>query len=138
MPLRTFQIGSGRRPGEGLRIGAVRFLPRGVRKEEYAKYDYFDVWFPLLAPSADLLRWFRDVEGRTAAQRWTKFRERYVREMKTTDCRQAITLLAALSLETSINIGCYCADESHCHRSILGELIELAVSSGLSVKRPPV
>lgn len=122
--LGTFQIGSPRRAGEGLRVGTVRFLPRGVKKEDYARLDYFDVWFPLLAPSSELLKWLKSREWKSETVRWSKFRERYVAEMRKTDARQAIKLLAELSRAAPLSIGCYCEIESACHRSILRELIE--------------
>ncbi|HXU08361.1 MAG TPA: DUF488 family protein [Blastocatellia bacterium] len=122
--LETFQIGSPRKLGEGLRVGTVRFLPRGVKKEDYARLDYFDVWFPLLAPSSELLKWLKTREWPNEQVRWKKFRERYIAEMNKTDARQAIKLLAELSRATALVIGCYCENESACHRSILRELIE--------------
>lgn len=124
--LGTFRVGSPRSRGEGLRVGTVRFLPRGVKKEDYARLDYFDVWFPLLAPSAELLRWLKSREWSSEQVRWSKFREQYMAEMNKTDARQAIQLLAALSRATSLSIGCYCENESACHRSILRELIQTA------------
>ena len=124
--LRTFRVGTPRKPDEGLRVGTVRFLPRGVKKEDYARLDYFDVWFPLLAPSAELLRWMKVRDWPSEQVRWSKFKERYIAEMKKTDARQAIKLLAELARATPLSIGCYCENESFCHRSILIELIEHA------------
>ena len=124
--LGTFKAGSPRKPGEGLRVGTVRFLPRRVKKEDYARLDYFDVWFPLLAPSAELIKWVKAGGGPSEPKRWAKFKERYTAQMKKTDARQAIKLLAELARVTPISIGCYCEDESACHRSILRELIEKA------------
>jgi len=124
--LGTFRVGSPRKPEEGLRVGTVRFLPRGVRKEDYPRLDYFDVWFPLLAPSAELFKWLKTGNWSNEQVRWSKFRERYTAEMKKTDARQAIKLLAELSKATPLSIGCYCENESGCHRSILRELIERA------------
>jgi uncharacterized protein YeaO (DUF488 family) len=124
--LGIFRAGTPRKPKEGLRIGTVRYLPRGVKKEDYARLDYFDVWLPLLAPSTDLLKWIKAEEWRSDKIRWSKFRERYVSEMSKTDARQAIKLLAELARSTPLSIGCYCEDESFCHRSILRELIRNA------------
>ena len=120
MPLRfhTVQIGSPRRPGEGLRIGAVRFLPRGVPKSKYRERDLFDVWLPILAPSRELLKAFRDGKLSPA-----KFFQRYRSEMTQTDPRQVIELLAALAHQTPLSVACYCDDETRCHRSVLGSLI---------------
>ncbi len=117
-----YQLGIPRRRGEGLRVGVVRHLPRGVRKEDYAPLAYFDVWFPNVAPSAALLRWVHE----DAEARWARFVERYAREMKQPDSSHAIELLAEMAKRTPISIGCFCSDESHCHRSVLRELIQQA------------
>jgi uncharacterized protein YeaO (DUF488 family) len=98
MNLGTFQVGSPRKLGEGLRVGTVRFLPRGVKKEDYARLNYFEAWFPLLAPSSELLNWLKT--GEWPRVRWSKFRERYMSEMNKTDARQAIKLLAELARAT--------------------------------------
>lgn len=121
LKLHKYQYGSQRTRGEGLRIGTARRPPRGVFKTDYARDDYFDVWLPVLAPSRELLKWAREDE-RTHEQ-WVK---RYQKEMKKTDPRQVIKLLAKLASATPIAIGCYCADESRCHRSLLYELIKQA------------
>jgi uncharacterized protein YeaO (DUF488 family) len=118
---RTVQLGTPRSPGEGLRIGTVRHLPRGVRKEDYARLDYFDLWLPILAPSRELLGSFQRGEIPLA----TLFR-RYRREMQQTEAKQVIGLLAALASQTSLSVGCYCPDETQCHRSILGEMVRAA------------
>jgi uncharacterized protein YeaO (DUF488 family) len=118
---RTVRIGSPREPGEGLRIGAVRFLPRGVPKAEYAQRDLFDVWLPILSPSRELLAAFRDQKTSSA-----KFFKAYERQMHETDAKQVIEMLAALARDTPLSVACYCEDETHCHRSILGRLIRAA------------
>jgi len=125
MSIRTYQIGSPRRRGDGLRVGTVRFLPRGVKKEDYARLALFDVWLPVLAPSRALLRWAkgRDLTGQTRRT----FFARYAREMEAnTDSRQVIRLVAKTSLRTAISVGCYCVDETRCHRSVLLRLIRKA------------
>jgi uncharacterized protein YeaO (DUF488 family) len=127
--LNTFQIGTPRKGNEGLRVGAVRFLPRGVKKEDYASLDFFDVWFPLLAPSSELLKSLKRRQWPSEKVRFSRLRSRYVAEMKKTDARQAIKLLAELARSTPLAIGCYCQNESACHRSILRELIEDAAHS---------
>lgn len=127
MPLRTYQVGSPRKRGEGLRIGTVRFPPRGVHKEDYARLDFFDVWFPLVAPSHALMTWAKthDIAGNAAANR--AFHERYARELATTPAaRHSILLLAALAQKTPISVGCFCEDENNCHRSTLKTVIEKA------------
>jgi uncharacterized protein YeaO (DUF488 family) len=123
--LRPYRIGSPRARGEGLRIGTVRLLPRGVRKEDYGARDYFDVWFPIVAPSRKLLDWIHG-EG---PDKWSLFCQKYEREMTTNgDSRQAIKLLAELAKVTPIAIGCYCEDETYCHRTVLLKLIEAAAA----------
>jgi uncharacterized protein YeaO (DUF488 family) len=126
LKLSTFQVGSPRKRGEGIRIGTVRYTPHGVSKRDYARYDYFDLWLPTLAPSRRLLQWARKRDFETE-QDWDTFAERYEREMtKQTDSRQTLVLLARLAQKTPLSVGCYCADESGCHRSILRKLIERA------------
>ena len=126
--LRTYVLGSPRRRGEGLRIGCVRFLPRGVKKEDYARLDYFDVWFPVVAPGAGLIRDFKS-EGLNEKS-WARFKRRYIIEMKkNAEARGAIKLLSEVARKTPVSIGCYCRDERFCHRSILKELIEEAAEN---------
>jgi len=121
LKLTTYRIGSPRRKGEGLRIGTVRLLPRGVRKSEYAKRDLFDVWLPLVAPSRELLKSYN--EGKKSSAQL--FRA-YKAEMQAPAARHTIELLAAIARETPIAVGCYCEDESRCHRKVLIELIRAA------------
>jgi uncharacterized protein YeaO (DUF488 family) len=122
LKLSTYRFGTPRRRGQGLRVGAVRHLPRGMRKEDYARLNQFDVWFPTVAPSAGLVSWLRE----DPEARWPRFVERYQREMKRPESRHAIQLLAEIAKRTPISIGCFCEDESHCHRSILRKLIQQA------------
>jgi uncharacterized protein YeaO (DUF488 family) len=124
MALSTYRVGTPRARGEGLRIAPVRFLPRGVKKADYARKDYFDVWLPVLAPSAALFKWIMARQDDPAA--WTTFRRRYAREMERPEARQTIALLAALSDRADFAIGCYCEDEARCHRSVLRQLIARA------------
>lgn len=125
MALRTFRIGTPRARGEGLRLGTVRYLPRGVQKKDYARLDYFDLWLPVLSPSRDLFAWA--VKGEGLKRKPEQFFARYVREMTAnTDARQTIALLAELGKKTSIAVGCYCEDESRCHRSALIRLLRPA------------
>jgi uncharacterized protein YeaO (DUF488 family) len=120
MPVRIVRLGTARADGEGLRIGTVRRPPRGVRKEDYTAKDIFDVWFPNLSPSEDLLK---AAQPATDEKSWQLFRKRFLVEMKSPEARRDLDLLAALSHQTSFSIGCYCEDESRCHRSILQELL---------------
>jgi uncharacterized protein YeaO (DUF488 family) len=121
MAIRVVRLGTPRHPGEGLRIGTVRRPPRGVRKENYAGQDYFDVWLPELAPSAPLVS-FAYAKPWTDA-RWATYQRRYSSEMKKPATRRLLGMLAALSTQTDFSVGCYCQDESRCHRSLLRELL---------------
>lgn len=123
MSVRIVRLKTPRGPDEGLRIGTVRRPPRGVLKADYAARDYFDVWLPELAPSAPLVSWA--LSEPFTPQRWAFYRRRYRREMQQPAAQRLITLLAALSLQTNFSVGCYCEDETHCHRSLLkGLLVE--------------
>lgn len=120
MAIRIVRLGSPREKDEGLRIGTVRRPPRGVRKDEYAAKDIYDVWYPNLAPSEALLK-----EGLAAddARSWARFARKFNAEMRQPDARHTLDLLAALSHRANLAIGCYCEDESHCHRSLLRALL---------------
>ena len=121
MAIRIVRLGSARVAKEGLRIGTVRRPPRGVRKADYAKRDYFDVWLPELAPSAPLVSWA--LSAPFTEKRWAAYGRRYLREMRQPAPQRLIGLLAAMSRRTEFSIGCYCEDESHCHRSVLKKLL---------------
>ncbi len=121
MAFRVVRLGSARQFEEGLRIGTVRRPPRGVRKQDYAARNYFDVWLPELAPSAPLVSWA--LSQPFTAVRWANYVRRYKSEMSKPATKRLIGLLAALSARTDFSVGCYCVDESHCHRSILKELL---------------
>jgi uncharacterized protein YeaO (DUF488 family) len=123
MSVRIIRLGSPRHPGEGLRIGTVRRPPRGVPKGEYASRDIYDVWLPALAPSEALLKDARAALADGDEKAWKSFVRRYRAEMKAPDARALLDVLAALSHQTSFAVGCYCADESRCHRSVLRELL---------------
>ena len=120
MPIRVVRLGSSRVRGEGLRLGTVRRPPRGVPKDEYASRDFYDVWLPELAPSEPLLK---QALGAEDARAWQTFAKRYRAEMRRPETARLLSLLAALSHHTSFSVGCYCADESRCHRSLLKELL---------------
>lgn len=121
MSLRVVRLGTARHPGEGLRLGTVRRPPRGVRKEQYASSDYFDAWLPELSPSAPLVS-FALSKPFTPA-RWTSYARRYRAEMRRPAAQRLLEVLAALSRQTNLSVGCYCEDESHCHRSLLKQLL---------------
>jgi uncharacterized protein YeaO (DUF488 family) len=123
MTVRIVRLGSKRVPGEGLRIGTVRRPPRGVPKSEYAKRDLYDVWLPNLAPSEDLLKAAQASVAAGDERGWKAFVRRYRAEMKQPDQRALLDTLAALSRTADFSVGCYCADEARCHRSVLRELL---------------
>ena len=121
MAIRIVQLGTPRSPDEGLRIGTVRRPPRGVPKSEFASGDWYDVWFPNLAPSAELVK---QAQAAASAQEWAAFAKHYRAEMAAAEPARTLDLLAALSHRTNFSVGCYCTDEAHCHRSILRALLE--------------
>ena len=120
MAIRVVRLGSPRVRGEGLRIGTVRRPPRGVARAEFAVRDFYDVWLPDLSPSEELVR----LALRARSERdWQAFVKRYRSEMKRPQAKRLVDLLVALSRVTAIAVGCYCADESRCHRSVLKEIL---------------
>lgn len=121
MTVRIVRLGTPRAPGEGLRIGTVRRPPRGVPKAEFASRDFYDVWFPNLAPSVDTMKLAQQAD--TDAQ-WSAFARKYRQEMSTPENQHTLELLAALSQRSDFSVGCYCEDESRCHRSLLRGLLE--------------
>ena len=127
MSIRIVRLGSPRTAGEGPRLGTVRRPPRGVKKTEYAKRDFFDVWLPELAPSAALFSWARGQPW--TPDRWRQFAKRYRKEMGEPAARHLLETLAALSRQSSFSMGCYCEEEANCHRSLLRELLEEAGAS---------
>ena len=131
MTIRIVKLGAPRTPDEGLRIGTVRRPPRGVKKEDYASKDIYDVWFPNLSPSEALLKEGLQIKDEKS---WNKFKRKFVAEMKLAEPRRDLDLLAALSHRTNFAIGCYCEDETRCHRSILRELLEQREASMIGGK----
>ena len=121
MVVRVVRLGSARAEGEGTRIGTVRRPPRGVQKAEFASQDWYDVWFPNLAPSAETMKL-----GHAAATpvQWATFVKKYRAEMSTSEASHTIQLLAVLSRHSNFSVGCYCENEAHCHRSVLRSLLE--------------
>jgi len=119
--IRVVRIGTPRARGEGVRVGTVRLLPRGVRKEDYAKRDFFDAWLPEVAPSRELVAYAQAKPWTDV--RWAAFTKRYLREMERPEAQRVIALLAALGKQTNFSIGCYCENPWRCHRSLLGELL---------------
>lgn len=120
--IRIVRLGSPRRVDEGLRIGTVRRPPRGVAKSEFSKRNFYDVWLPMLAPSEPLLKVALAVTDEDE-RGWKRFVGKYRAEMQQPPARHILDTLAALSHQTNFSIGCYCADERRCHRSVLRELL---------------
>ena len=127
--IRVVRLGTARAKDEGLRLGTVRRPPRGVRKSDYARLDYYDLWLPELAPSGPLVSWALSKPWTDA--RWARYARRYIAEMRAPAAQRLIAVLAALSRQTDFSVGCYCEKEARCHRSLLGALLE---SAGARVK----
>ena len=124
MAIRVVRLGQPRSPGEGIRLGTVRRPPRGVPKSEFARRDFYDVWLPELAPSGPVVSWA--LADPWTPARWRRYERIYLKEMRTPGARHLIELLVAMSRTTDFSVGCYCEDASHCHRSLLGRLLEEA------------
>lgn len=130
MPIRIVQLGSPRSADEGLRIGTVRRPPRGVPKAEFARRDYYDVWYPELSPEADTMQLALQshqlqAQGQTAEadKLWKQFQQHFRKQLAAAPASRTLDLLAALSHQTAFALGCYCEDEARCHRSILRSLL---------------
>ena len=121
MTVRIVRLGTARDRGEGLRIGTVRRPPRGVPKTKFASENWYDVWLPELSPSDATVKLGLKAQGE---REWAVFVKRYEREMASASAGRILDLLTALSQETDFSVGCYCEDESHCHRSILRRLLK--------------
>jgi uncharacterized protein YeaO (DUF488 family) len=128
MAIRVVRLGSERSEGEGTRIGTVRRPPRGIPKEKFASQNWYDVWFPNLAPSLETMKFAQEAK---APGLWAAFTRKYRAEMATPENTHILALLATLSHQTDFSVGCYCADETHCHRSILRALL---IERGAEVK----
>jgi len=120
MSVHIVRLGADRLPGEGVRFGTVRRPPRGIRKADYASKNFYDVWLPTLSPSPELVK--QALTARSERD-WRRFVTKYRREMAAAHASAALDVLAALSLQADFSVGCYCADESRCHRSVLRELL---------------
>jgi len=121
MAIRVVRLGTPRARGEGLRLGTVRLLPRGVKKADYAKRNFFDVWLPEVAPTKELVAYAQAKPWTDA--RWAAFAKKYLREMQRPEAQRVVALLAALGKQTNFSIGCYCENPWRCHRSLLGQLL---------------
>src|SRR5688572_21592849 len=131
MTVRIVRLGTPRAAGEGTRLGTVRRPPRGVRKSDYARLDWYDVWFPLLAPSVSTMKLGLGAE---TERQWAAFARKYRAEMAQPAARQALDALAAFSQHTNFSVGCYCENERRCHRSLLRELLS---ARGAKLEPPP-
>ena len=123
MTIRIVRLGSPRGRNEGLRIGTVRRPPRGVPKAEFASRNFYDVWLPDLAPSDALVKRALAAQRAGDEKGWARFVKRYRAEMKRPEAERLLAMLAALSRQTNLAVGCYCEDETHCHRSVLREML---------------
>lgn len=124
MTVHIVRLGGERLPDEGLRIGTVRRPPRGVARADFARRNFYDVWLPNLAPSEELLKQALAAVAGADDREWRQFVRRYRTEMKSPEHRALLDTLAALSHHANFSVGCYCADESRCHRSVLRELLQ--------------
>ena len=120
MAIKIVRLGTNRSQGEGLRLGTVRRPPRGVSKSKFASQNWYDVWLPDVAPSAELMKLGKAAES---DKEWAVFVRKYRKEMAHPDKSRILDLLAALSHQTNLSVGCYCENEARCHRSILRELL---------------
>lgn len=123
MAIRIVRLGSDRAPDEGLRIGTVRRPPRGVPKAEFATQNWYDVWYPNLAPSVETMKQAQAALASGVPAQWAAFGRKYKGEMAEADASRSLDLLAALSHQSAFSVGCYCEDEAHCHRSFLRALL---------------
>jgi uncharacterized protein YeaO (DUF488 family) len=121
MAIRIVRLGSPRAPDEGLRLGTVRRPPRGVPKAEHASRDFYDIWLPELAPSEALVKQGLHASDERA---WRAFVKRYRAQMKRPEAARLLALLAALSRQTNLSVGCYCVEEARCQRSVLRALLQ--------------
>ena len=120
MTVRIVRLGTPRALEEGTRIGTVRRPPRGVPKSDFARRDYYDVWLPLLAPSAPLMA---EAKAADDEPKWARAMRKFRAEMAKPDASRVLDVLAVLSRSASFAVGCYCENEAHCHRSVLRQLL---------------
>ena len=129
MAIRVVRLGTPRGPDEGPRFGTVRRPPRGVRKEEFASRDYFDLWLPDLSPTQELVSWAQAAPWTDA--RWTTFQKKYRAEMRRPEPMRLLSAFALLSKQADFSVGCYCEDETRCHRAVLRDLL---IEAGADVR----
>jgi uncharacterized protein YeaO (DUF488 family) len=124
MPIRIVRLGEPREADEGLRLGTVRRPPRGVPKDEFASRDYYDVWLPQLSPDPELVKQAQAAQANDDAKTWAAFVKHFRAEINKGDTSRLLDMLVALSHQTNFSLGCYCEDESRCHRSVLRAVLE--------------
>ena len=124
MAIRVVRLGKPRAPDEGTRLGTVRRPPRGVKKADFAKKDWYDVWVPDLAPSAQLVSWALADEW--TDERWKRYTKAYLKEMKQSGPSRLIAMLARMSQDSNFSVGCYCENPERCHRALLKKLLDEA------------
>ncbi|GGB79792.1 hypothetical protein GCM10011352_01820 [Marinobacterium zhoushanense] len=120
MTIRVVRLGTQRAEDEGIRLGTVRRPPRGVKKSEFATQNWYDVWLPILSPSPELVK---QAQAATTDKEWAAFEKRFRKELTSPDASHTLDLLTALSKQSNFSIGCYCEDESRCHRRVLREVL---------------
>ena len=124
--IRIVRLGTPRHSDEGTRIGTVRRPPRGVPKSEFASGDWYDVWYPNLSPTPELVKRALAAQADLSAageKEWAAFTRGFRAEMKQPENARTIDVLAALSQHANFSVGCYCENEARCHRSILRALL---------------
>jgi uncharacterized protein YeaO (DUF488 family) len=134
MAIRVVRLGSPRTRGEGLRMGTVRRPPRGISRADFGRRDFFDVWLPELAPAAEVVSWA--LSAPWTPSRWRRYARGYRAAMRQSAARHLIAVLAGLSHQTNFSIGCYCADATYCHRTLLADLLARAGAVLALPKRP--
>ena len=135
MAIRVVRLGTPRAQYEGVRFGTVRRPPRGVKKSDFARLDWYDVWLPDLAPSAQLVSWA--LADPWTDERWNRYTKAYLKEMKEPGPQRLLSVLAALSRDANFSVGCYCADSSRCHRALLKDLL-IEAGAVMHEEDPPI
>lgn len=123
MAIRIVQLGSARTADEGIRFGTVRRPPRGIPKSDFGRLDYYDRWLPLLSPSPERMKEAKNAVANGDAKAWVRFARAFRKDLERSEASQTLEVLAALSRQSNFSIGCYCEDESRCHRSVLRQLL---------------
>lgn len=115
-----------RKKSDGMRLLICRYRPRALPKAE----ETWDLWWSHLGPSKELHAAFYGKHGQTPIG-WDEYRQRYLEEMRGEQQQESIALLAEkIAQGNTITLLCSsaCTDASHCHRTLLKELIEARAS----------